>query len=53
MMPAYDRNNVVARILRGEEPCTKVFHLHVHIIGGKRLESVPAPPRRPMTNAEP
>jgi diadenosine tetraphosphate (Ap4A) HIT family hydrolase len=127
-MPAYDRNNVFARILRGEEPCTKVyedefalafennrpaapihvlvipkgeyvsaadfaasappdlivgfwravgrtanklgldgpgyrlvanhgadanqevFHLHVHIIGGKRLGSVSAPPRRPMEN---
>jgi len=125
-MPAYDRNNVFARILRGEEPCTKVyedefalafennrpaapihvlvipkgeyvsaadfaasappdlivgfwravgrvasklgldgsgyrlvanhgadanqevFHLHVHIMGGKRLESVSAPPRRLM-----
>ena len=24
-MPAYDRNNVFARILRGEAPCTKVY----------------------------
>ena len=24
-MPDYDRNNVFARILRGEEPCTKVY----------------------------
>ena len=24
-MPAYDRDNVFARILRGEEPCTKVY----------------------------
>ncbi len=23
--PAYDRNNVFARILRGEAPCTKVY----------------------------
>ena len=24
-MPAYDRNNVFAKILRGEAPCTKVY----------------------------
>jgi histidine triad (HIT) family protein len=24
-MPAYDRNNIFARILRGEAPCTKVY----------------------------
>jgi len=24
-VPAYDRNNVFARILRGEAPCTKVY----------------------------
>jgi len=24
-MPAYDRNNVFAQILRGEAPCTKVY----------------------------
>jgi histidine triad (HIT) family protein len=24
-MPAYDRNNVFARILRGESPCKKVY----------------------------
>ena len=24
-MPAYDRNNIFARILRGELPCTKVY----------------------------
>jgi len=25
LLPAYDRNNVFARILRGEAPCTKVY----------------------------
>jgi len=24
-VPAYDRNNIFARILRGEAPCTKVY----------------------------
>ena len=24
-MPAYDRNNIFAKILRGESPCTKVY----------------------------
>ena len=25
MTPAYDRNNIFAKILRGEAPCTKVY----------------------------
>ncbi len=25
VLPAYDRDNVFARILRGEAPCTKVY----------------------------
>ena len=25
VLPAYDRNNIFARILRGEAPCTKVY----------------------------
>jgi hypothetical protein len=36
----YDRNNVFARILRGELPCNKVFeepHFHFHLFAGRDL----------------
>jgi histidine triad (HIT) family protein len=36
-MPAYDRNNIFARILRGEAPCSKVYE-DEHVLAFKDIQ---------------